>query len=102
MRYAHNQGDRVTAIQFAQEAVRFYDECWQDMAHFGNGVIQGFQYVSEARRYLQQGLAVRGIIQLEDGRSVELQGQIDDPEQLTRLISLFLKDECERSKSRYR
>jgi len=102
MRYSEHAGDKANAVSFAEQAIDHYNETWQDMVHFGNGLVQGFQYVSEARRFLNRGIPVQTQVRLDENRAVMLQGQVEDPDELTRLIGYILKDECDKSRSKYR
>jgi len=102
MRYALAENDNASAARFAEDAIKHYNEFWKDMLHFGSGLVQGFQYVSEARQLLGRGAPVHTTISLGDGRSVDLQGMIEEPNELTRLVDHLMTDECKRAKSRYR
>jgi hypothetical protein len=102
MRYALMEHDQEAAGRFAEAAIKHYNEHWRDMLHFGSGLVQGFQYVSEARQQLGRGAPVNTSVSFPDGRSVALQGQIEEPEELSRLIEHILSDECQRARSKYR
>jgi glycosyltransferase involved in cell wall biosynthesis len=103
MRYAAQGQDAKAAMGFANEAVTFYDKEWEDMASFGNGLVQGFQYVSEARGFLGVGTPIDTQIAVNGtDRTLRLQGQITTPEELTKIINYSLRDECKTAGSKYR
>jgi len=102
MRYALQGGDNAEGVRLAKEAVAFYDTYWQDMTKFGNGLVQGMQYASEARKVLGGTTDVKMQLGLGDNRQMTISGAVSDPQQLTRVIEHALAPEVEKAKGKYR
>lgn len=97
MRFAQDPAMRVA---LAQEAVRWYNEHYEDMSVFGPGLFMSLQYLSEAYALLGKGIPIRVTVQLDD-RSTVLEGRFENYDQIERLTKQLLKDEFKERTGRY-
>lgn len=100
MRFELQNGNQQGAVQLAEEAIAHYNETWKEILKFGQGLTHGFEYASEARRFLGRGTPVQTVVALEDGRKLEFRGVVEEPNELTRLIDWALDGECQKARKR--
>jgi 2-polyprenyl-3-methyl-5-hydroxy-6-metoxy-1,4-benzoquinol methylase/glycosyltransferase involved in cell wall biosynthesis len=101
VRYCLMSGNQKEAFDLANEGIEYYNENWQAMASFGPGAFQALDYVAELNGYLDKGLGVRLSIGLEDGRTIDFKTQLEDYDQLERILKEVLGPEYEKRRSRY-
>lgn len=101
MRWVLNEGNREGAIALAREAETYYDDNWKDMASFGMGTLQAIQYLSEARKFLGRGTAVKVDIQIDENQSATIEGHFVNSDEITRVVKQMLDPEFKRRGSKY-
>lgn len=100
MRYAHFNGNKDVAYDFAKEAEAYFTEHKKDMANFGAGLPTALQYISEVRKLLGIGVPLQFSFKLDD-RQAGLEGVFLEPEELWDILREGLVAEFKRRKSKY-
>lgn len=100
MRNFHSQGNIPAAQQMAFEAIEYYEKIWEDLERFGEGVHISLAYYGEAMRYLDRGMPVNAMFDL-DGNKITLTSQVEDMKIVTRVVDSLVNKELEKKKSKY-
>lgn len=101
MRYAEGEGQPEASLQLAHQAVEYYNEHWEQMSSFGPGLFQAIAYISEAYQRIGKGTGFQIAIQMDDGKNLNFQGQLEDYEQVERVMGQLLKPEFELRQGKY-
>lgn len=100
MRLAINARDLEGARKLAHEGLAYYNEHWQAMLTFGQGLHMGLAYVSEIRHYLALGTPVKVVVQFDD-RQAQLEGRFENYDQIEQLVRATVEPEMKERASRY-
>jgi SAM-dependent methyltransferase/glycosyltransferase involved in cell wall biosynthesis len=100
MRFALQARNTQEGVALAKEAVKYYNEHWQEMMSFGPGMLMSLQYLSEANIVLNQGVEVKVMIQFDD-RSAPVAGRFNSYEQVQRLLEYMIKPEFTERSDKY-
>lgn len=100
VRYNHENNNIPGARVLAQEAVTFYEENWEKMDKFGNGIAMSLAYYGEAMKYLDRGLPVNFQFTLGN-QTMTLESQLEDASLLSRVAETIINRELEKKKGRY-
>lgn len=100
MRYCQGENDMASAVQFAEEAEKYYLEHEDFMQNFGAGLPMALMYLAEVRGILGKGVPVEILVRLEDGQA-SFQGMFMDTEEITKVFNNMMKTELERRQSKY-
>jgi len=100
MRWCEQEKNMNGAITLANDAEKYYNDNWRDMATFGTGTFQAIQYLAEARKLLKKGTPVKFGLMLDD-RNCEIEGLFLNTDEITRVVKQILDPEFKRRGSEY-